>query len=230
MVRSGQVLVEQGGRSTLFQAGEIYLRAVGNPNAIVSNELNISSLVVPGDTIRAMLASPDDATALRLNHSSPWGLALTASMTALTPETFQRTAVPVRAIVEQTMTLLALTLEGTQSLSGSYKTSLLRRIKENMRGHLADADYNPGSLANDMDISKRTVHAIFAESGTSFGRELTLMRLQKARDYLDCSAFNMKTIKEISAMVGYNSPSLFILRFREAFGLPPADYRRIRHS
>ena len=230
VVRSGNVQIEQGGRCAVFQGGEVFLRSNGDPNAVIANELDVFTLIVPAEIARGMLASPDDATALRLNYNSPWGQALTASMTALTPETFRSTSVPARAIVEQMATLLALTLEGTQPLSGSYKTSLLRRIKENMREHLADADYSPASLASEMDISKRLVHAIFAEFGTSFGRELTLMRLQKARDYLDCAAFSMKSIKEISAMVGYGSPSLFTLRFRQAFGLPPADYRRIRHS
>jgi len=230
LVHSGQVLVEQGGRSTIFQAGEIYLRSCNDPGVVIADQLDVSSLVISGDAIRGMLASPDDLTALRLNCASPWGLALAASMKALTPKTLQNTSVPVRAIVEQMTTLLSLSLEDAQPLPSSYKTALLRRIKENMREHLADSDYGPASLAEDMGVSKRTIHATFAESGTSFGHQLTLMRLQKARDYLDCSAFNMKSIKEISTLVGYNSPSLFILRFRQMFGLPPAEYRQVRHS
>ncbi len=59
-------------------------------------------------------------------------------------------------------------------------------------------------------------------------RYLTRLRVQRARELLECTAFS---ITEIAAMTGY-TPQLLVRHFRKATGLPPGKYRNLfqRHT
>ena len=50
------------------------------------------------------------------------------------------------------------------------------------------------------------------------------IRLKKAQMLL--KQMDTKTVSEIAYEVGFNSPSYFIKRFRELFGVTPAQYQK----
>lgn len=50
------------------------------------------------------------------------------------------------------------------------------------------------------------------------------IRLKKAQILL--KQIDTKTVSEIAYEVGFNSPSYFIKRFRELFGVTPAQYQK----
>jgi len=90
-------------------------------------------------------------------------------------------------------------------------SNLHRRI------HLAE-------LAGVVNLSaSRFSHFFKTQTGLSPGDYLRRLRLEKARHLL---ATTLLTIKEITAMAGYNSKSLFVRHFRRSFGLAPSEYRK----
>lgn len=90
-------------------------------------------------------------------------------------------------------------------------SNLHRRI------HLAE-------LAGAVNLSpSRFSHFFKTQAGLSPGNYLRRLRMEKARHLL---ATTLLTIKEIMAMAGYNSKSLFVRHFRRYFGLAPSEYRK----
>ena len=70
---------------------------------------------------------------------------------------------------------------------------------------------------------ERTLARCFvAETGITFGRWRTLVRLQAAIARLA----NGGKVASVSGLVGYETPSAFVAAFRRETGLTPADYFR----
>jgi AraC-like DNA-binding protein/quercetin dioxygenase-like cupin family protein len=71
--------------------------------------------------------------------------------------------------------------------------------------------------------SERTLARSFAaETGLSFGRWRTLVRLQAALSNLAAGA----KVSTVARRVGYETPSAFVAAFRRETGVTPADYFR----
>jgi len=68
----------------------------------------------------------------------------------------------------------------------------------------------------------RLAHIFKAEVGISPLRYLTLVRLQKARQYLETGFL---TVREIAASVGIPNPSHFTRSFKAAYGSSPVQHR-----
>jgi transcriptional regulator GlxA family with amidase domain len=79
-------------------------------------------------------------------------------------------------------------------------------------------------LAGAANLSpSRFSHLFKTQTGLSPGEYLRRLRMENARHLL---ATTLLSIKEIMAMVGYNSKSHFVRHFRRSFGLSPSGYRK----
>ncbi|MDX6443918.1 MAG: AraC family transcriptional regulator [Blastocatellia bacterium] len=78
-------------------------------------------------------------------------------------------------------------------------------------------------MAKAVNLSPwRLAHLFKAEVGISPLRYLTLVRLQKARHFLETSFL---TVREIASTVGIPNASHFTKRFKAAYGSSPAQHR-----
>ncbi|MEV7779617.1 helix-turn-helix domain-containing protein [Kitasatospora sp. NPDC088351] len=84
-------------------------------------------------------------------------------------------------------------------------------------------------LARSVMVSKFYLIRVFQRAtGVTPGRFLSAVRLHEAKSLLVHSSLN---VAEISARVGYSSPSTFSRRFTTSVGVSPTQYRRIgRHD
>ena len=74
-----------------------------------------------------------------------------------------------------------------------------------------------------LNISQTYFSKIFkAECGKNFKDYLTLLRIEKAKEFLVDKTL---TISEISFMVGYNNYNQFSKMFKRYEGIPPHEYR-----
>jgi AraC family transcriptional regulator len=79
-------------------------------------------------------------------------------------------------------------------------------------------------LAEAADLSTSHVSYLFnIETGHSPGEYLRRLRMGKARHLLTTSLLR---VKQIMAIVGYNSKGHFARDFRRSFGLAPSEYRK----
>jgi AraC-like DNA-binding protein len=76
-----------------------------------------------------------------------------------------------------------------------------------------------------LGISPRYLHKILAREGTTYGRELIRVRLERAAAMLRDRRFDELSISEIGWRCGFCDPSHFSKRFRDAHDQAPGAYR-----
>jgi len=85
-----------------------------------------------------------------------------------------------------------------------------------------DRDIGLTELADRLSVSETYLSKVFKESmNVNFKEYLTELKITKARELL---AQNRYTVKEISEMLGYNSPKNFTRVFKKQEGITPAEY------
>jgi AraC-like DNA-binding protein/quercetin dioxygenase-like cupin family protein len=97
-----------------------------------------------------------------------------------------------------------------------------RRVAQALRGSPHDKR-TLEAWGHEMGASGRTLARAFAaETGVSFGRWRTLLRLQAALPMLAAG----QPVSRVAGRVGYDTPSAFVAAFRRETGQTPASYFR----
>ena len=100
---------------------------------------------------------------------------------------------------------------------------LMEQVKEYLGAHYSDETLSLNSTAACFNISPSYFSAVFSrETGQSFIKYLTDLRMGKARELLKCS--NMQC-SEISVAVGYKDPHYFSFLFKKTQNCSPIQYR-----
>lgn len=90
-----------------------------------------------------------------------------------------------------------------------------------MNEHIDDSQFSTDAFAKEMCMSRSNLHlkmkALTGESTNDFIRRV---RLNKAMELLKTSRYN---VSEVSAMVGYSTPSYFTTSFKKRFGYSPSE-------
>ena len=130
------------------------------------------------------------------------------------------------AIADQLGALLALMVgKGEAQFSSRHQADLLVRFKQAVRERYDEVDLDPASVARDMGVSKRHLHGVFAQGGTTFGAVLLDIRLTRAAEMLHNAQFKAYGIGDIAWACGFADPSHFARRFRQRYGSNPVRYR-----
>ena len=109
----------------------------------------------------------------------------------------------------------------------SHGSELLLKAERAVR-HSGSNSIRTRELARHLAISERTLHRKLSEAtGESPKRFIDRVRIETARILL---ASDTRSIKEISASVGYQDESSFRRRFKGLVGTTPAAYRSRMHD
>lgn len=121
------------------------------------------------------------------------------------------------------VTALALTQSGSGiSPSCAEREAQLQRLKALTLKSLEQADLNPAMLAARAGISTRTLHRLFATSGTSFADWLRERRLERCWDELTRRGTSRRrSISGVALASGFGDLSTFNRAFRARFGITP---------
>lgn len=90
-----------------------------------------------------------------------------------------------------------------------------------------DSDHpglSPASVAGQLGISVRHLHALFEPTGRSFSQSVTAVRLAEAGRCL--GRYPARPVADIAFSCGFDSLATFHRAFRAAYGMTPSDYRR----
>ncbi|TWB20755.1 AraC family transcriptional regulator [Nitrospirillum amazonense] len=185
------------------------------------------ALKMPRAWLSARMPCAEDLALTRIDPSTGWARALASVLKEVTPATMANLPLPLGEVAGQIAALLTLAAGRASGEMKRYQRMTFHRLRRAMREALHDPALTPSRFAEQQGIAKRTLHALFAAAGTSFGRELTAMRLDYARSLLCDARFSAKSITEISALAGFANPSHFSRRFLETFALSPSVYRRL---
>ena len=113
-----------------------------------------------------------------------------------------------------------------QAFGGGQADRLADEHLALIRTHVAarsNEPLDPPAVAARFRISVRHLHGLYARAGTTFGRELLRLRLERARDRL--RARPCGEIAIIARESGFRSAAHFSRSFRAAYGMAPREWR-----
>jgi AraC-like DNA-binding protein len=118
--------------------------------------------------------------------------------------------------------------EQTQAYLDSFLAqSTSREVVLRIVERLPDGPPNQQQIAEDMNVSNRTLQRKLKEEGTSFMDLLQDTRLQLARKYLRQPG---RSVVETAYLLGFSEPSTFSRAFKRWTGVAPAEYRDIEQQ
>jgi AraC family transcriptional regulator, positive regulator of tynA and feaB len=228
--RAGRLRYQQRGRDSCIEAGDCVVVDCNAPYRLDCIEATRSvALRFSHDWLRNWIPVPETLAGLPLRANSGWSGALCAALANLDAEQDAELALPPGTVAEQIAALLALAA-GPEAQASSTSEKLFARIRRTIRDRCHEAGLSPGAVADDHGISKRYLHYLFAQAGTTFRNELMRVRLEVAQRLLTDHRFDSLSVGEVTARCGFVEPSHFARRFREAFGQGPTEFRQRRPS
>lgn len=225
---SGSSYNEQRGRTAALYPGHWCVKEIGEPYSVISPaDAEVLLLVFPRDKVVSKRYRLEDVVARPFSGQSGVGklafefIASTfEGLSSIKPE-FENDV--FEAIIQ--FIRLAM-LEATGAATPlSMKLVLEHRIKTYVDGHLRDPDLRVERLAQVFGCSKRYLHKAFERKGTSIGKYILRLRLERCREELRNPACVKKSVTDIAYSWGFNSANHFSRCFKEAYGLSPRDLR-----
>ena len=108
-----------------------------------------------------------------------------------------------------------------------YTPSQRKNLVEAIRGHLirsiGQPDASLAGIAQQMNMTPRTIHRKLADKGTSFRELKEQVFRETALHYLDNPDLS---IDAIATLMGFRESSAFYRSFRRWTGMPPGEYRK----
>lgn len=183
-------------------------------------------LAIPCNWLNAWI--PDSKTVIGrpIRGSDGWGKVLTTLLAqiASTPPGDRQSLGSVMA--EHFATLLSLAVNEQHHSDIDAANDLYSRIIRSLRNMAFDPELCPEKLAFSLGVSKRYLHHLFAKQGTSFGRELLEVRLEKAHSLLVDPSFSRVSIGDIASRCGFLDQAHFAKRFKERYLQTASAVRR----
>ncbi|MFC0003329.1 AraC-like ligand-binding domain-containing protein [Micromonospora siamensis] len=104
-------------------------------------------------------------------------------------------------------------------------TGLRSRVEAFVRRHLADPELTPTTVAAAHHLSVRSLHRLFAGTGTTVAALIRTGRLERChRDLTDPRLAHLP-VHRIGARWGLRDPAHFSRAFRTAYGISPREHR-----
>ncbi|RKF23076.1 AraC family transcriptional regulator [Altericroceibacterium spongiae] len=226
---SGEVEFAQYGRKCVIGPGDYYIMDNGAPYELRAPKHSQNlGLHIPRDWF-SRHTRPEEVAAKKVDRNAPWSLAFSSFLQALSLEFENEIPISDSLIIEQSLHLLELAFSGKITKSTTHQQKLLGRIRSIMWENCQDEDLRPMNVASEAGISRGYLHSLFTQDGTTFCSELNKIRIERAANLLESKSQRHLTVQEIGIRCGLPSPPSFARKFRSLKGLPPSQYRQLRH-
>ncbi|MFF7216920.1 helix-turn-helix domain-containing protein [Streptomyces sp. NPDC008238] len=108
---------------------------------------------------------------------------------------------------------------------GPLHGTLLQRVEEYVRRHLAEPDLTAARIAAEHHVSVRQLYLTLSRAGISLGAWIRTQRLEECRRELASPARRFMTIEAIAHRWGFTSAPHFSRVFKAAYGSSPREWR-----
>ena len=186
-------------------------------------------LVMPSSWLSRYLPDPLPFTGRSFSASSGWGLPLGSLLTTISRE-LSGSAVPRGQLADQVGALLSLATGYQPAPMSRHRGKIVQRLLHLIAERHAEPELKPGDVAAELGISKRYLHALLAETGTTFICLLNRVRLDRASEMLADPRLGSLQVAEIAWRCGYFDSSYFARLFRRRFDMRPSEWRMQRSS
>lgn len=230
---SGTTWFEQNGRKMLLSPGEWSIYDTMQ-SYTVSNANAIEQLVVlvPREKVLARGLSPKDLMVQRYSARAGVGrLACNLMGTAFDEMAScgSNAAQDVADAISRLVGHSLLERAGIQTPL-TIKECMRDRIKAFIESNLRDPRLSIDQIATLCNCSKRNLHKVFQEEGTTISQYIWRRRLEACRRDLDNPGCADKSITDIAYSWGFSSSTHFSRSFKAAFDVSPRLHRMARLS
>jgi AraC-like DNA-binding protein len=130
-----------------------------------------------------------------------------------------------RAAADVIASAVAENISGNRRAAADPRRILLDRVKASIEEQLGDPGLNPRAIADQHHVSLRYLHLLFQREGTTVNGWIRERRLEGARRALSAPDARRRSVAAVAARWGFANASHFSRAFREAFGVPPVQWR-----
>jgi len=178
---------------------------------------------VPVDWVEAYLPDPQVAVGVALCGRPPCAGMLRDVMDTLYADDG---ASPPLLAARSLCSALALNVDdANEARSTVHSRKTFISLQRTLAELASTCNVTVAEIAQAHGISPRYVHAIYSANGTSCGRELIRVRLERARRLLRDPGASRRSIDDIAWQCGFSDAGHFRRRFRALFGVSPSAMR-----
>lgn len=228
LMQRGPCFVDHGGDKLLVDEGHFVLLDdhktfdLQFPRGSVCHAVHLEE-----SWLRRWIPNPHAAIAKSVSGRDGWGHPLAALLCQIERDGIRDDVISRSVMGDQLGALTALLFSNVSDPARTRHTaSLFERATRIMRDRFDDDTLTPAALAGELGISKRYVHTLFAQAGTTFGQCLSDIRLTRAADMLASARYRAYRICDIAWACGFSDPAYFARQFRQRFGTAPLEHRR----
>lgn len=229
----GSLLVEQSGEQQISTPGTAVLFDSVKPYRLRCQGDSCQSMYI--EVPRSILIDKyqvDNITKplpLDFSDGLGWAFLVFCKLIAAGSESYK--ADMASKVANEIAELLALLIEMEGKRKPSHKNLSakfrLQSIKFFIECRLDDPKLSPLSIAKNNGISLRYLHYLFKSNESSVSEWVREKRLEKSFQKLTSEKYKEESITDIAFSLGFNSSSHFSRLFKQKFGMPPRNTRKI---
>ena len=221
---------EQNGVQIQIKPGDCLAYDVSCPHTIVSPSLTRHEVViVPKDLLRERGFNFSKMSACKLSARDGTGRIAHDLVHAAFDEAAKLSANSAVGVADSLIDLLLLPLREADTMFDRVgPEAMYVRAQFFIREHLRDPDLCIDQISAELGCSKRYLHMLFSERGTTVSDYIWQARLQNCRQELEAHAG--KTITDVAFSWGFSSSSHFSRVFRKYFGVVPSSIHKAQQS
>ena len=230
----GRTVLAQGDREAALAPGDFTLIDLSRPSRVrdVGGVYEVVAVQFPHTVLPLRHDEIARATAVRVPGSDGLGAAIAALARHLAGRLGDHAATDgtrlSAALMDLLVVALAERLDRVEALpAATRRRALMSSVRAFIDRRLADPRLSPREVAAAHHISLRLLHKLFEEQGTSVGRWIRERRLERCRRDLRDPAMSDLPASAIALGWGFADAAHFSRVFREAYGCPPGEYRRL---
>jgi len=227
-----RMLLAQNGQEVLLKPLGAGLVTNAEPGEFLGDPHNAwNALTLPSARLRELVPHPEDHLAMPLDPNNASLLLLRQYVDIVAAFDGVENEPALADYIGRTVSdLIALILSANgrateTALMRGLRLARVETILADIRAGFADPKYSPSSVAMKLGVSVRYVQDLLHETGVSFTERVMELRLQKARQMLECGDHGNRPITDIAFAAGFGDISHFNRCFRGRFGASPTQYR-----
>jgi AraC-like DNA-binding protein len=221
---SGQF--SQSGRSAELKPGDFVLFSTGHPYCIDFGEHETIVVECPREPLDERFCALDDKLVQRIDGTSPGVRMFHDFLLSLWHQGLLNNPHPdwEKEVGGLYYDMLAMALRGASYVGERERSSpQAERVRALVDAMLQEPELNSARLAQETNLSIRTIQTIFASLGTTPGAYILERRLTRAAERLRAQPDLPITV--VAFDYGFNDSNYFSRCFRQRFGVRPREWR-----
>jgi AraC-like DNA-binding protein len=224
----GYARVRQGGRDSEIGPNQIFFIDTSQPFEIETGEIWTRSIYLDSQFWQEVFPERNVYTATALSCDTGLGRTCCSMIDDVFDSAWEQPEPMVTRLAGCLANLLAVSMISSlppPAMTDNATDRTLERIRSMVRQNLSDASLDVASVAGEVGLSVRQVHAVFSRTGTTLMRWIWDQRLQKIAAELQNPVLSTRPVSIIAFEWGFNEAAHFSRQFKARFGMSPTSYR-----